>query len=300
MAGLGTNVSTNHAVKAQMGGGIMLGGQNRQVWFFAPQGAAPAQGFMGDRQLPSCIMEFPSGQACTVDFLNDSFMPHTIHLHGMDVDMANDGVPQTSGTVGGSGTFQYQFTAPHPGTYMYHCHVDTIIHFAKGMYGMIIVRPSDGATDRAWDGGPTFDEEVAWHLHTMDTSWDGFFGSQPGNARYHPDHFLLNGKETVDATADPYTKVVVAQGGKAYIRAMNVGYNWARISMGGLPFEVVASDGRPMQQAVTACVWEVGPGERYDLLVSAGRPGTYTAQVDYLDDYSGAVLGSVQTVVQFV
>ncbi len=30
-------------------------------------------------------------------------MPHSIHLHGLDVDQANDGVPSTSGYVAGMG-----------------------------------------------------------------------------------------------------------------------------------------------------------------------------------------------------
>ncbi|MCP5021363.1 MAG: hypothetical protein GY930_06265, partial [bacterium] len=69
----------------------------------------------------------------------------------------------------------------------------------------------------------------------------------------------------------------------------------ARVSLGGLPFDVVASDGRPLQTAYTTGVLELGPGERYDLLIQPPLPSVWTAQVDYLSDYTGAVLGSVQT-----
>ena len=38
------------------------------------------------------------------------------------------------------------------------------------MIGAVIVRPPDGATDRAWDGGPTFDEEVLWQPNAAATA----------------------------------------------------------------------------------------------------------------------------------
>ena len=68
--------------------------------------------------------------------------------------------------------------------------------------------------------------------------------------------------------------------------------------LGGQSFEVVASDGRPMATPQVATEWEIGPGERYDVVLQAGKPGVSTATVDYLDDYSGAVLGTAKTKVQ--
>lgn len=295
MAGLGTNVGTSFSLRSRMNGSATLAGTAVTPWFFAPAGTGPGQGFMGVRQLPSVHFETIEGQVCTVQFQNMAPMEHTIHLHGLDVDQMNDGVPSTSFTVYPMQSVTYTFTAPHAGTYHYHCHVDTVLHYAKGMYGAVIVRPPNGSTSEAWSGGPTFDEEVLWHLHTYDTSWDALSGSGLQTARYHPDAFLLNGLETPQALDDVYTKVVVPAGGKAYLRLLNAGYHWARVSLGGLLFQVVASDGRPMRTPVTTGTWELGPGERYDLLVQPPGPGTWTAQVDYLDDYSGAVLGSAQT-----
>jgi FtsP/CotA-like multicopper oxidase with cupredoxin domain len=67
-----------------------------------------------------------------------------------------------------------------------------------------------------------------------------------------------------------------------------------------LTFEIVATDGRPMPTPIAAGTWEIGPGERYDLLVSGTQVGQYIAQIDYLDDYTGAVLGSARTRVEIV
>jgi FtsP/CotA-like multicopper oxidase with cupredoxin domain len=281
-----------------MNGFPAFGGKNVMTWFFS---AGDGRGFMGDRQIPAAHIEPIEGRDTMLRFFNRSGMEHTIHLHGLDVDQRNDGVPQTSFFIPPNETTTYRFVAPHAGTYHYHCHVDTVLHYAKGMYGAVIVRPPDGSTDRAWDGGPQFDEEVLWHLHTIDSVWNNTqLISSPATARYHPDIFLLNGRESTHARADPFTRIVVARGQKAYLRLLNAGYNWARVSLGGLPFEVVASDGRPMQTPVLAGVWELGPGERYDLLLAADEPAQVRAQVDYLDDASGAVLGSVQTDVHIL
>ncbi|MDP6954585.1 MAG: multicopper oxidase domain-containing protein, partial [Planctomycetota bacterium] len=265
--------------------------------FFTDANLGLGYGFMGDRRIPSAHLETIEGQQVTLDFWNTSPMEHTIHLHGLDVDQLNDGVPQTSFSVPSMGTNSYTFTAPHAGTYMYHCHVDTVLHFARGMYGTIIVRPSDSSTNKAWDGGPTFDEEVLWQLSTYQTSWATLLSSGGMTVRMRPDAFLLNGRESAEAMTDTYSRVEFGTNERAYLRLTNMAYQWARVTLGGQPFSVVASDGRPLANPISTASWEIGPGERYDLLLESFPAGTYTGLVEYLDDASGAVIGSVQTEV---
>jgi len=96
--------------------------------------------------------------------------PHTIHLHGLDVDVANDGVPETSLAAipanmldtggltfpGAGNVIYYMFTAKLPGTYFYHCHQEADIHVTMGMYGALIVynKGEIGARDALTGGGP--------------------------------------------------------------------------------------------------------------------------------------------------
>ncbi len=293
MAGLGQNVNTNFTLRPLMDGTAVFDGKIVRVWFFSetPDG----MGFMNDRALPSAHIEPVEGELIRIFCENLGHIPHTIHLHGLDVDQANDGVPQTSFAIEPGEAYTYEFIAPHAGTYHYHCHVDTVIHYHKGMSGMVIVRPPDGSIHRAWDGGPTFDEEVAWHLHTFDMAWAGL--TEPGaeTARHRPNVFLLNGKQTWQATTDPFTRLDLSVGQTAYIRLLSCAYQWGRVSLGGLPFEVVASDGRPMRQVPTTDAWEIGPGERYDLLFRPTEPAVVEATIDYLDDYTGKVLGQAAT-----
>lgn len=297
MAGLGNNVGTHFTLLARMNGTAVLDGEPVTVWYFTDGTPQDGKGFMGDRYLPSAHIEPIEGEPCQIDFTNLSDMPHTIHLHGMDVDQANDGVPQTSFAIPPQGSFTYEFVAPHAGTYHHHCHVDTIIHYHHGMSGLVIVRPPDGSTSRAWDGGPTFNEEVAWHLQTYDMAWKNVTESGLQTARHRPGVFLLNGNQTAAAMIDPFTRLDLSVGDTAYIRLLNMAYQWARVSLGGLPFRVVASDGRPMRHAARAQSWELAPGERYDLLLEAEAPAAVDATVAYLDDYTGKVLGQAATAI---
>ncbi len=300
MAGLGRDIRRNFFLRAMCNAGtIDLGGMTFVPWFFS-EALATVGGFMGDRSIPSIHLEYVEGTPCTVGFENQSAMDHTIHLHGLDVDQANDGVGVTSFVVPPMGSTTYAFTAPHAGTYHYHCHVDTTIHYARGMYGTIIVRPPDGSTSVAWAGGPAFQEEVLWHLATFDTDWMALTTTGPQTARFHPNVFTLNGFETPAARVDPYTRIVATVGQKVYLRIMQCAYNWARVSFGGLPFEVIDSDGRPMRTPYSATELEIGPGERYGLLLTANAVGNHIALVEYLNEYNDSVRGSVQTEVQFV
>ncbi len=43
----------------------------------------------------------------------------------------------------------------------------------------------------------------------------------------------------------------------------------------GFPQQVIAKDGYPLSQPYTVDTTDVAPGERYDLLVEATRPGVW-------------------------
>src|SRR5581483_8758015 len=96
---------------------------------------------------------------------------HTIHLHGLDVDFANDGVPESlpeAQPVKQGQQYTYRFVATHAGTYFYHCHENTVEHQQMGMYGALVVQAKGGA-QTAWTDGPAFDEAYTLLLSELDT-----------------------------------------------------------------------------------------------------------------------------------
>ena len=158
-----TNVTVAEGAVAPMGG---------------PWTGQDAQ-FAGHAQFPAPIVYATVGDIVEIRLKNLGVTaqpnapndPHSIHLHGLDVDAANDGVPETSlgavpanmcvdGSTAGNGdcsaaggpadsagnVIVYMFSPDHAGTYMYHCHQEADIHVNMGMFGALAVyNPGDAA-----------------------------------------------------------------------------------------------------------------------------------------------------------
>ena len=107
--------------------------------------------------------------------------PHTIHHHGIEPTPMNDGVGHLGFEVG-SGQYAYQWRAAESGTFFYHCHRNTVLHFERGMYGMLIVDPNVAGAPFA-DGGPgvtlvrdtptAYGAEAIWVADDIDARWHG-------------------------------------------------------------------------------------------------------------------------------
>jgi FtsP/CotA-like multicopper oxidase with cupredoxin domain len=154
--------------------------------------------------------------------------PHSIHLHGLDVDAANDGVPETSigavpanlcadgvtdnvnncadhnGYTPGAGNVVVYMAAPkYAGTTMYHCHQEADIHVQMGMYGALVVYNRNDAAANTGPGsgkggflyGWKYDRdyvllesEVGVAQHVSEETSGDY---NPVN--YHPAYWFLNG-----------------------------------------------------------------------------------------------------------
>ena len=293
-----------------MGTQVMANGASVRVWSFN----GPNNGFNGDRVTPAPVIEAVEGQAVAITLT--SMMPHTIHPHGLDVNQANDGVPNTSGFVGMAmmmgnfgrvaglpslgNPFTYRFIAPHAGTYMYHCHVDAVLHFEMGMVGALIVRPADGSATTVWTNGPRFDKEYLWQLQTFDSTWHGLTVSGPQTVRYRPNYFMINGRDGAALSTDPTVAVSAPTGATVLLRVIHMAYAPALVSLGGLTFSVIASDGRPLPQPIQATSYLMTTGERYDILLTMPAAGVSTARIDYYNIRGTAVVGSAVTTITAV
>lgn len=217
--------------------------------------------------------------------------PHSIHLHGLDVNAANDGVPETSvGAVpanmavpGAGNVIVYMFTAEKAGTYMYHCHQEASIHVQMGMYGALVVYDTGTYGARNGPGGPgtqwgwNYDKDYILLLSEIDTrqhvseqkALGGGVAFNPIN--YQPQYWLINGlgfPNTIHASAGlaaPFTWSV---------------WNWAH--PGYDPF---------ITGSVSASSTAGSPGEKVLLrVINMG----FETQPMHMHGFHGKILGSDQ------
>ena len=92
---------------------------------------------------PSPSIRVEQGDKVYITLENIHYLPHTIHLHGVDHPWVNskgednDGMEEHSVFPGQSHTYEIQ--PRHVGTMLYHCHVQTAQHFMMGLGGMFII-----------------------------------------------------------------------------------------------------------------------------------------------------------------
>lgn len=216
-------------------------------------------------------------------WMNSHHGPHTIHHHGIEPTPMNDGVGHLTFEVG-SGKYAYQWLAGESGTYFYHCHRNTVLHFERGMYGLLVVDPDvAGAPFR--DGGPgvvrvgndlvPYAAEALWVADDIDLRWleldvadgvqdvdddarSGFMRIDDSkNPRFHdfrPTVFVVSGAAAAMGVADPLVASTlpgtpltprVRPGEKVLVRALCAAYAQTRWTFPtSLPGTVIATDGR--------------------------------------------------------
>ncbi|MGR8998535.1 MAG: multicopper oxidase domain-containing protein [Gammaproteobacteria bacterium] len=97
-------------------------------------------------RVPSPVIRVEQDDVVWIILENTHYLPHSIHLHGIDhpyMDMSgmgNDGVGQTSNmdTMPGESKL-YVIKPRQPGTQYYHCHVQPHTHIPMGLQGIFIV-----------------------------------------------------------------------------------------------------------------------------------------------------------------
>jgi manganese oxidase len=128
-------------------------GLNPAFWVFTPKARGMStENFETTKAAPLLRMPAPTirvavGNHVKITLENGHYLPHSIHLHGVDHPYeshgaGNDGVPgvdQIAVAPGKSKT--YELSPRVPGTFMYHCHVQTHAHFMMGLVGILIVEP---------------------------------------------------------------------------------------------------------------------------------------------------------------
>ena len=93
--------------------------------------------------VPGPTLRVRQGSKLQVNVVNQGDLEATVHWHGLRLDYRYDGTPQTQRPIPIGGSFTYHLDFPDPGVYWYHPHIREDYGQELGLYGNIIVVPSD-------------------------------------------------------------------------------------------------------------------------------------------------------------
>jgi FtsP/CotA-like multicopper oxidase with cupredoxin domain len=274
---------------------VMPDGNRVRHWGFEDPLKAP-----GLKTRPSPVIRVQQGDLVHTKF-EAAQGTHTLHQHGIQPTTMNDGVGHVSFEVNGHYIYQWQPTVP--GTYFYHCHKNTVLHFKMGLYGLLVVDPkpdADGPTKgrvRAFAGGPLYDVEKFWVLDDIDPKYQnlnhdaGLCGEDVGLNIYKPRYFLITGTPTRPKVATDAQKVTARKGEKILIRLLNASYSVLKVTL-AVPATIISTDGNPLNDLWNGPV-PVGAGEpiyltsaqRRGLLIDTNLlpPNSYPVSFEYQD-----------------
>ena len=229
-----------------------------------PMGAYAVNG-----QVPGPRIELTVGDR--VRFVVHNHLPEstTIHWHGLVVPNGMDGPAKiTQRPIKPGQSFSYEFQVLQTGTYFYHSHDHSDRQQGLGLYGALIVRPQSGVSD----GEPPVDLERVVLLQEW-LKRDGLTYPAMEMEGGMPNYFTINGKsypetETIRMRVGQRLKVRFIGSQNNFIHPMHIH---------GGPFEVVALDGETLQPSARykADTINVGPGQRYDVVWTASKPGKW-------------------------
>jgi len=209
--------------------------------------------------VPGPTIRVAVGEKVQIRLKNDLPIATDLHMHGLNVDLASDGVaPYTQDVIEPGDTYTYEYTGDEQAVAMYHPHFHSQIGMPNGMFGAILVgdvRLPLGQTV-GLEQIPA-DLQIAQEL-PMVVNDSGVIG------------FSLNGKSF------PATAPLVAKTGDwVLVHYYNEGNQAHPMHMHQFDQIVVAKDGYPVDFPYTADVVNVAPGERYSVLVHLDKPGVW-------------------------
>jgi FtsP/CotA-like multicopper oxidase with cupredoxin domain len=229
-------------------------------------------------QIPGPVIRVSYGDKVRILLQNQMSQPTVLHLHGMTVPNAMDGVPYiTQDPIMPGGYFSYEFTVKDPpGMYVYHSHFNSTEQVGKGLYGALYVDPEGGRWPyRAAEVDPRTGAMTLGGLVHVDDEYTLFLGDGPLG-------YVLNGK------GFPATQPFTAKTGDwVLIHIANDGAMLHPMHLHGYHFEVVGEDGFPLANPYMADTLVVAPGQRFDVLVHAIYPGVWAYHCHILPHVEG-------------
>jgi FtsP/CotA-like multicopper oxidase with cupredoxin domain len=216
--------------------------------------------------IPGPTLHVDQGSEITVQVTNDGDVEATVHWHGLRLENRYDGVPhETQAPIPIGGTFTYQVQFPDAGFYWYHPHIREDFGLEMGLYGTIIVEPSD---ESFW---PAVDRQLSITLDDLlveDGQIAPFHRSGPNYTAMgrFGNVMLINGETTFsgEATVGEVLRLYLVN--TANTRIFNVALPGARMKL-------VGGDSGRYEREVFVDEVMLAPSERAIVDVAFDGPG---------------------------
>ena len=239
-------------------------------WEVAPGKVIAAMTYNGT--VPGPTIHVAVGDHVQVVLSNKLTEPTALHIHGLRLPNAMDGVPDiTQSPIDPGQSFTYDFVAQGPAVGMYHSHMDTLVQDSNGLYGAFLVG------EEPVPAGVTVAEELPFMLNDAGTIGLSF-----------------NGK------GFPETAPITAKlGDWIEIHYYNAGEMAHPIHLHDIPQLVIAEDGFALPNPQMMDTVLIAPGQRFTVLVHADSPGVWAWHCHILahaEDSSG-MMGMVTALI---
>jgi FtsP/CotA-like multicopper oxidase with cupredoxin domain len=220
--------------------------------------------------IPGPVLRVREGSELFVNVLNEGDTEATVHWHGLRLDNRYDGTHETQEPIPVGGRFTYLLSFPDPGVYWYHPHIREDYNQEMGLYGNIVVVPSDPAY---W---PAVNREVAVTLDDVlieDGKVAPFGRAETTYAAMgrFGNVMLVNGEPELSLTARVGEVVRFYLTDTANTRVFNVGLPGARMKLVG------GDSGRCEREELVEGVL-LAPSERMVVDVLFEEPGRLTLE----------------------
>jgi FtsP/CotA-like multicopper oxidase with cupredoxin domain len=106
-------------------------------------GAATVRMLAYNGSIPGPTLRVREGSELVVNVVNEGDLEATVHWHGLRLENRYDGTHETQAPIPVGGSFTYRVRFPDPGVYWYHPHIREDYGQELGLYGNIVVVPTD-------------------------------------------------------------------------------------------------------------------------------------------------------------
>ena len=216
-------------------------------------------------RVPGPLIRWPEGKPVTIDVVNRSDIPETVHWHGLWIPSDQDGaMEEGSLMIAPAAQLRYSFTPRPAGLRWYHTHTYAGHNLKRGTYtgqfGCFYIEPKNepGA----------YDQEIFLTLH----DWNAYMGGA-GDSSMDAFYDYSTVGDRMLGHGDP---IRVSAGQRVLFRVLNASAtvtHW--LALAGHALTVIAMDGNPVPVQSSMNAVRLAPAERIDVMAQMNQSGVW-------------------------